>query len=255
MNCVAGCGNRALAFGPSTEKTTEQPLPDLGRRGVILGAITGAALVPAMRTGALGSPLGRPDPSCIRPPGALDEIDFIARCIRCGQCMKICPNNALHPAFHEAGIEGLWTPVLVPRTGYCEPTCTLCTEVCPTGAIRTITERQKTGQDREAMVRIGTAFIDRGRCLPWAMGIPCIVCEEFCPVSPKAIWFKEEEALVRDRTVTLKFPRVDPTACNGCGACEYVCPVHDRAAVRVTSAGESRSPKNALLLNRPSTRK
>jgi Pyruvate/2-oxoacid:ferredoxin oxidoreductase delta subunit len=36
-------------------------------------------------------------------------------------------------------------------------------------------------------VRIGTAFMDRGRCLPWAMGIPCIVCQENCPVSPKAI--------------------------------------------------------------------
>ena len=35
-------------------------------------------------------------------------------------------------------------------------------------------------------ITIGTAFFDRGRCLPWAMETPCVVCEEVCPVSPKA---------------------------------------------------------------------
>ena len=164
--------------------------------------------------------------------------------------MKICPNNALHPALDEAGVEGLWTPVLVPRTGYCEPTCTLCTQVCPTAAIRAVTEKQKMGQGGAEMIRLGTAFIDRGRCLPWAVGTPCIVCEEFCPTSPKAIWFKEEETEVRGRTVRLKYPHVDPVECNGCGACEFVCPVHDKAAIRVSAAGESRSPAHELLLDR-----
>jgi polyferredoxin len=252
MNCTADCPKDSLAFGLFTKESAEQSLPDLKRRSVLVGAASGAALVPTMRAGALGSLSGRPDPACIRPPGSLGERGFLERCIRCGQCMKICPNNALHPAFDEAGIEGLWTPVLVPRIGYCEPTCTLCTQVCPTGAIHSVTENQKVGQGGEGMIRLGTAFIDRGRCLPWAMDTPCIVCEEFCPVSPKAIWFSKEELVTRDgKTITLKAPHVDPTACNGCGACEYVCPVNDKAAIRITSVGESRSPGHELLLHRP----
>ncbi|MDJ0764908.1 MAG: 4Fe-4S binding protein [Myxococcota bacterium] len=250
MNCVAVCPKDAVALGLARIKTDEQPGPNLKRRTVFAGIAAGAAAIPAMRTGALGSPLGRPDPACIRPPGARDEADFLDRCIRCGQCLKICPNNALHPAWDEAGIEGLWTPVLVPKIGYCEPTCTLCTQVCPTAAIRRVTQDEKMGQNGRDMVRLGTAFIDRGRCLPWAKGTPCIVCEEFCPTSPKAIWFTEEEVEQRGRSVKLKFPRVDPSQCNGCGACEHICPVHDKAAIRVSSAGESRSPEHELLLDR-----
>ncbi len=250
LNCVSACHKQSIEFGLIGHKQGEQSLPNIRRRSVIASAVAGAVLVPAMRTGVLSSPLGRPDPACIRPPGALDEKGFLKHCIRCGQCMKICPNNALHPALDEAGIEGLWTPVLVPRIRYCEPTCTLCTQVCPTGAIRTITEKQKLGQSKEKMVRIGTAFIQRGRCLPWAMGTPCIVCEEFCPTSPKAIWFSHEEVEVQGQVVKLKRPHIDPRNCNGCGACEHVCPVHDKAAVRVSAVGESRSPKHELLLDR-----
>ena len=91
--------------------------------------------------------------------------------------MKVCPNNALQPALTEAGFEGLWTPVLVPRLGYCETSCVLCSQVCPTGAIWEITAREKGWSvdisSAAKPVRLGTAFYDRGRCLPWAM-----VCEE-----------------------------------------------------------------------------
>ena len=92
----------------------------------------------------------------IRPPGAVEERAFLERCIRCAECMKVCPNNALHPAFFEAGIEGLWTPILIPRIGYCEFSCVLCGQVCPTGAIQKITEKQKMGIGQKP-IAIGTA--------------------------------------------------------------------------------------------------
>jgi formate hydrogenlyase subunit 6/NADH:ubiquinone oxidoreductase subunit I len=79
--------------------------------------------------------------------------------------------------------------------------CTACGHICPTAAIRPLSLDEKLGRgsfENSGPIRIGTAFIDRGRCLPWAMDKPCIVCQENCPVSPKAIFVKESFATVRD---------------------------------------------------------
>jgi ferredoxin len=226
--------------------------PDLDRRKAITGLAAGAFAVPLMRT-TPGLARGRNE-HLIRPPGALDETDFLSRCIRCGECMKVCPNNSLHPTLTEAGLEGLWTPMLVSRLGYCEPSCVLCSEACPTGAIWKITAQEKgwvVGVGNPQPVRLGTAFHDRSRCLPWALATQCIVCEEWCPVSPKAIYVQEAEVVDREGVVQkLKQPHVDPQRCVGCGACEYACPLLERPAVYVTSIGESRSPANQILLKR-----
>jgi ferredoxin len=157
--------------------------------------------------------------------------------------MKVCTTNGLQPALLEAGLEGLWTPVLVPRIGYCEYNCTLCGQVCPTGAIARLPREEKV------RVKIGLASVDRSRCLPWAHGIPCIVCEEVCPTPTKAVWFEEVPGRNREGAeVILKRPHVDLDLCIGCGICEAQCPVLDRPAIFVTSTGESRNPDNGLLL-------
>ena len=164
--------------------------------------------------------------------------------------MKVCPTNAIQPALLEAGFEGLWTPLLISRIGYCEYNCVLCGHVCPTGAITPLTIEKKLGRDNpKKPVKIGTAFYDRGRCLPWAMNIDCIVCEEVCPTSPKAIWFENVDVQMRDgKLKRIKRPYMDPNLCIGCGICENKCPVRDRAAVRVTSVGETRSAVNQMIL-------
>ena len=164
--------------------------PDITRRQLVLTTLTGVASIPVLRLS--GYLQDNWNPALIRPPAALPERQFLERCIKCGQCMRICPTNVIHPAGLEAGLEGLWTPVLNFRIGTsgCQYKCTACGHVCPTAAIRPIRLEERTGQGPFASVgpiRIGTAFIDRGRCLPWAMNTPCIVCQENCPVSPKAI--------------------------------------------------------------------
>jgi len=257
MNCEAACPEDVIKFRFLPNRRSAITKPDTDRRTAIAAAAAGGAVILAPRVSdALDVNYHS---KVIRPPGAVEERQFLERCIRCAECMKVCPNNALHPAFFESGIEGLWTPILIARIGYCEHSCVLCGQVCPTGAIQKITEKEKLGIG-VAPVKIGTAFYDHGRCLPWSMQTPCIACEQFCPTSPKAIWVEEVEAPVRDSkagpngeqpamlTVKLQRPHVDPSLCIGCGACEKVCPVNDQPAVYITSVGESRSKTNVILL-------
>jgi ferredoxin len=189
-NCPGDCPERILGYAAPPSTTGEIAGPDLNRRAVIAAGATGAIFLPLAR---LGDPLGvgwRPD--LVRPPGALTESAFLNRCIKCAQCMRICPTHVIQPAVLAAGVEGLWTPHLDFRLGTsgCQHNCIACGHVCPTAAIRPLALDERMGRGPFAdtgPVRIGTAFVDRGRCLPWAMGTPCIVCQENCPVSPKSI--------------------------------------------------------------------
>lgn len=257
MNCETSCPEDVIKFKFFPNRVSATTKPDTQKRTSLAAIGAGALFLPAARVA--DSLDVNYVSKVIRPPGAVEERAFIERCIRCAECMKVCPNNALHPAFLESGVEGIWTPILIARIGYCEHSCVLCGQVCPTGAIQKITEKEKMGQG-VAPIKIGTAFYDHGRCLPWSMQTPCIVCEEFCPTSPKAIWVEEVEAPVREAkagpngeapamtTVKLQRPHVDPALCIGCGACEKVCPVQDQPAVYVTSVGETRSKTNVILL-------
>ncbi|MBM4286221.1 MAG: 4Fe-4S dicluster domain-containing protein [Deltaproteobacteria bacterium] len=223
LRCLSECekGRVSFAFGV---KAPRAPL-DLGRRQVVTSLAAGVALVPLVRLGSLARP---PDEYLIRPPGAQNEAEFLSRCIRCGQCMKVCLTNGLQPVLWEAGLEGLYTPRLVPRMGYCAHTCTLCGQVCPTGAIPQLTLPVK-----QAMV-LGVAAFDRNRCIPYTEGADCLVCEEHCPVSPKAITFTLQEVVnLKGRKVQVKLPVVQPDRCIGCGHCEKVCPVGGAAGIRV----------------------
>ncbi len=141
LNCVADCPDGAIRFRFFPRKPATAAGVDLKRRRILAGAAAGAAALPLLRANT--GLTAEPHPRRIRPPAALEEPQFLARCIRCGECMKVCPNNALHPALAEAGWEGIWTPVLAARVGYCEPACTLCGQVCPTGAIWEFTVREK----------------------------------------------------------------------------------------------------------------
>jgi ferredoxin len=238
--CSEACKRDAVRFRASLGKAGAGL--DLGKRRVILAAAAGILAVPVLRTTPLAG-AKRSDPGLIRPPGSVEESEFLRRCVKCGECMKVCVTNGLQPALLEAGIEGIWSPLLVPRIGHCDYHCTLCGQVCPTGAIRRLDPEEKM------KTRIGLARIDRGRCLPYAHGMPCTVCEEACPTSRKAIWF--EESRVKDRAgreTVVRQPKVDLDLCVGCGICEAECPVVDRPAIFVTSLGESRSRKNRLLL-------
>lgn len=168
------------------------------------------------------------DPRLVRPPGARGEDELLALCSRCGQCMKVCPTNVLQPAVTSAGVEGYFTPRMDFRTGSCEWSCNECGKVCPTGAIGALPLPVK----RKTV--IGRAYIDRNRCIPWADGRTCLVCQELCPVPSKAITITPAEITTpTGARTTIGRPEVVAEKCIGCGVCENVCPVPHRAAVEV----------------------
>ncbi len=238
--CAAKCPTQAITF-PILASPSEAKAVDFPRRKWIFSTMLSLSIVPLLR---LSSSASRPASNLIRPPGALPEPQFLAVCVKCGECMKVCPTNALQPASTQAGPEGLWTPVLVPKIGYCEYYCSLCTQVCPTGAIKELKIREKT------QVKIGSAWINKNRCIPYALGRPCNVCEEKCPTSPKAIRMMESEITLPDGTMEYQaYPAVDLDLCIGCGICETKCPVFDDPAIYCTSLGESRSQNSNSFLD------
>ncbi len=236
----------------SKDLETEVRAPEVPRRRWAFATVVGVLAYPFLRLSKSVNDRGFHE-KAIRPPGSVEESEFLERCIKCDQCINVCPTNVLQPAtLEQAGLEGLWTPVMDFSVGFCQLSCTLCSEVCPTGAIQKTPLAKKLGIEayaEQGPVIVGTAFFNRGRCLPWAMETPCVVCEEVCPVTPKAIGTYDVDVVRWDGTkVTLNRPYIRPELCIGCGICEHECPVLDDAAVYVTAIGESRSKKRTLLL-------
>ncbi len=234
LDCQDFCPNQRISFHFSPR--VAKPF-SLSRRSLLAASLGGAIIAPLASAAPLTSSYRN---DLIRPPGAVSEEEFLRRCIRCGECMKVCIGAALHPDLLRGGAFSLWSPVLVARLGYCELDCTLCGQVCPTGAIQSleIPEKRKT--------RIGLAVIDKDRCLPFARGEECLVCEEHCPTGEKAIVFDERKVLIGSEAKALLQPRILSRLCIGCGICETRCPVSGVSAINIISEGESRVSGNLL---------
>jgi MauM/NapG family ferredoxin protein len=239
LDCLAVCARQGMGFEAAPvdklriamiDKKIQSLLPgkepfDLSRRQFLQTALVGAA-------GAALLPLERGlrahDARLLRPPGAGDEAAFLAACLRCGLCLNVCPTNALQPSLGEAGLEGLWTPLFTPRQGGCDYGCNACGQICPSAAIPALALEAKRLQV------LGKASLDRNRCLPWASNIPCIVCEEMCPLPEKAIRLEVVQAAnAAGEPMELQRPLVLRELCIGCGLCENHCPLEGPAAVRV----------------------
>jgi polyferredoxin len=282
FDCEVVCPQNAISFSPlrKRERTAGEcsvvERVDFTRREVIGSVVSGLGLLPFFKLNLLTERErmrdvkgpGEPGSLTLRPPGTLgvdeaeklgipsdraaiyDEEDFLSKCVRCGECMKVCPTNGIQPLLLQEGIQGLWTPTLVPRIGHCEYDCTLCMEVCPTGALSPLAESKEENVDLKHKFVIGKARFNRNKCIPWRAfdrwtddtewsdDFNCKTCEEHCPA--------RDEKNERKAIVIVPFPvetKYGPRSidrlvvvddiCIGCGICEKVCPVEGEAAIRV----------------------
>jgi MauM/NapG family ferredoxin protein len=227
LRCLYECPHQTIVY-----KTNIKPgRIDVKKREFITSIAAGIIAVPLASSFLHRKLSGR----LIRPPGALPEKDFLNACLHCGMCMKICPTNGLQPCILESGINGLWTPKLVPRIGGCEKNCNKCGQVCPTGAIRKLTLEEKT------YAKMGTAVIDKSRCIAWEQDKVCLICDEACPFN--AIGSFNETIQGK----TLLRPFVDERICTGCGLCEARCPIDGSAAIQVFSINEERKTRGSYI--------
>src|SRR5512136_1484190 len=223
LECLDVCPRSTIEFQPRLKLSSRQ-FYDPSRRRFLAAATLAIGGVALFRSDATQQ---RANDYLIRPPG-VRESDLLDKCIRCSECVRSCPTHGLQPAFNQAGLEGLWMPLLVPRLGYCAYSCNSCGQVCPVQAIPLLTLDVKRTQV------IGKAYIDQNRCIAWADYRDCIVCEEMCPLPEKAIYLEKRDfTQPAGSSVTVQLPHVDRSRCIGCGICEFKCPVNGNAAIRV----------------------
>ena len=114
---------------PLSKERQQQARRKVLRTILLTGGVLGAAL-----SGYL--PLVYAKKQRLRPPGALDEKDFLASCIKCGQCVQVCPVQAIKLADLIDGF-GVGTPHIDARSQACDFSCDAvqCVLACPTGSL------------------------------------------------------------------------------------------------------------------------
>jgi MauM/NapG family ferredoxin protein len=223
-SCRAGCSSDSPA-----DNSEEAPVAATPRRKFLARSVgTAAGIAGGVAVAAVTKIVGAQltDPAAfrpVRPPGSVPEPQFLALCIRCGECFRACPNDAIQPLGFVRGWERLWTPHLVADWSGCDTSCNNCGQVCPTGAIRPLTIDQKR------VIRMGLAVVDLETCLPYARREACHLCVDECTVAGyNAIEFLRVGTEVDEAGLPIEgsgflAPVVLADKCVGCGLCQTRC--------------------------------
>jgi len=164
----------------------------------------------------------------LRPPGAINEEDFLATCIKCGMCVEACPFDTLSLA-KPGSNKPLGTPYFEPRDVACAMCPDIpCVPVCPTGALD-ITKVTTNNELNINLAKMGVAIVDTKNCIAY-WGIQCDACYRACPLMDKAIYLEYEKNERTGKHAFLK-PIVDSDVCTGCGLCEHACVTKEAAII------------------------
>ena len=149
----------------------------------------------------------------IRPPFAIDELDFLLQCTRCDDCIKACEKGLIFSLSAKRGAQVVGTPVL-DLTNDCCDLCEdwPCVTACDSDALKLpeLDEGESITPPRLALAEINIET-----CLPYN-GPECGACDNTCPI-PGALVFE------------LLKPVINPDLCVGCALCREVCVMNPKA--------------------------
>lgn len=243
MNCIGKCNKNALSFryDYARKQDTAQQDPSNAcsagetqeMRRSFLSAVTLLAATSLKSQiiekatdikmdGGLADIIDKQAPkrqNPLTPPGSLSARNMKSHCTACQLCITACPNGVLRPS---SQLETFMQPQMSYEKGYCRPECTICSEVCPAGAITRI------GKDDKSAIQIGHAVWNKKTCIPIADNQPCGNCARHCPAD--AIVMIPSDSTNPE---SLKVPAVNTERCIGCGACENLCPSRPVSAIYV----------------------
>lgn len=224
-NCLSVCHKHSIKYGlgwkKEWKKTSEKPVDTSKRQFVAtVGALSlllpnkvlaqGKAVVKANKSWQREHPLS--------PPGSQSAEHLLKHCTACHLCVTKCPSHVLKPAFMDYGLGGMMQPKMDFGHGFCNFDCTVCTEVCPNGALLPLTKEEKH------KLQMGRVVFVRENCIVNTDETSCGACSEHCPTQAVTmIPYKNG----------LTIPSVNPDICVGCGGCEYVCPVRPFRAIYI----------------------
>lgn len=210
--------NATVASGAMTRELTRSQFLISAAGGI---AALSSAVAPG-RTFAWGTEASARIPSQnlapVVPPGAGSIDRFMHTCTSCGLCINRCPSKVLQPARGHLGVRGFMAPVLDYSISYCQYDCTLCMDVCPSGALA------KLKVDRKHVTKIGDSTLVSTQCIVFTNGTKCGACAEHCPTGAVRMVAGE---------TGLPEPVFTSSICIGCGACHHACPVRPEQAIRV----------------------
>ena len=205
LDCLTVCPKTGPTFSFLWKKPEKEKAPDMERRQFLISLSVGAAaglvgggLSKIFLKKSLKAPEEKEFP--VRPPGAITEASFLAKCTACGLCVSKCPQKVI-----SLGPAGFGSPRLDFKKGACSLDCALCSSICPTGALRKIDPERK-----KSFVR-GKANFNAKKCIVFQSEGACGRCAKVCPTS----------AIILRVNGT---PKLEPEACLGCGKCQHVCP-------------------------------
>lgn len=227
FNCISSCSKKGLQYRLRLPNQQKKEIPVMtaeptttetanSRRTFIATGITVASSLPltSIIAGKMrdkkGEHKNHKENLPITPPGSISLDRFKDKCTGCQLCVVHCPSQVLRPTGLEYGLGYMLKPEIVYSNSYCNYECTVCSDVCPTGAIKPLTIEEKV------TTQVGIAKFYRNRCVVKRKGKDCGACAEHCPT--QAVHMVPYKG-------TLTIPEVNPDLCIGCGGCESICPV------------------------------
>lgn len=165
----------------------------------------------------------------IRPPFAIEELDLLIACTRCGECINACPYGIIFPLSSKLGVKVFNTPAMDLNNHGCHLCDSWpCVNACEKQVLKIpdsveSLHSDELGQSVPVLPAIAQVTINTKTCLPYS-GPECGACR-VCPIEGAMIWEMEK-------------PSINAKLCIGCALCREAC-ILEPKAINVASLNDS----------------